>query len=275
MYSKMSNIDLNAVNEEIGLQMKARKEIILNKYKKIYNLKFELGLLGTDPFGKPYQDLRDKITDLKKMLEAKDTSLYMWITISIDPEWMNEWLKPDDPESLLLQENMTMAERLPAMNDELMRKAQKFASSKMFSDYLFVIEQRKSDFNAHRVYCGQHFHFLVRRNPQYPPSQIDRNTRRVWRDYCDTSKTPKDARTPCHILQCPQKYVNDKIAYIMGTKTGKKKNGEEKSKIQAIDKTFRKHFNFKDFYFPDVVREDPRFKKALEENIALGGNFKI
>lgn len=262
-------MDLNGIMEEIAIQQKARKEILLNKYKKLYNLRFELGLLGNDPYGKPYEDLRDKINDLKQLLEKKDASMYMWITISIDPQWVHDYFEEKEPLDQIMNEIIPTG-KIESMNESLLAKALKFSNSKMFSDYLFVIEQRKSDFNEERRFCGQHFHFLLRRNSQYPPSQIDRNTRRVWKDYCDTSKNPKQQRTPCHIMQCPDKYVNDKIGYMIGIKTGTKKNGEEKEKIQSVDKTFRKHFKFNDLYFK--ICEDQRFKKAIDK---LNGKNKI
>lgn len=259
-----TDFDLNAMSEITQARKKAMLDVITNKYKKLYNLRFELGLLGNDPFGVPWNDLRKDIAELQKQMDKKDTSNYMWITISIAEAYfvpLDE--PPQEPIDDVVYKLLPREEIIECTNHRLMKKALKFANSAMFSDYLFVMEQRESEFNAKRAYCGQHFHFLVRRTKKYPPSQVDRNTRRVWKDLCDTTKTPKQQRTPCHIVQCPAEYFNDKVEYMVGKKTGKKKNGEDKATIQAVDKTFRKHFKFKDLYYK--ISDDQLFALAIDK----------
>lgn len=257
-----TDLDLNAMSEITQARKKAMLDVITNKYKRLYNLRFELGLLGTDPFGVPWNDLRDDIAELQKQMDKKDTSMYMWITISIDPMWIHEFFEPQEPLDQIINDIVPEV-RVQQLNESLLAKALKFSNSKMFSDYLFVFEQRKSFFDPQAGDCGQHFHFLVRRTKKYPPSQVDRNTRRVWKDLCDTTKRPKQERTPCHIVQCPAEYFNDKVEYMIGKKTGKKKNGEDKATIQAVDKTFRKHFKFNDLYYK--ISDDQLFAQAIDK----------
>lgn len=229
------------IHEHITLQLKARSEVLLRKFTTLYNLKFELGLMGKDPFNKPYSDLRDEIASLKNKLSSlrrNDKYDYLWITISISPKWCMEYMSPDSIIDDLDQACHNHLDMLYEMNDALLKKAHKYASSAMFEDYIFVFEQREPEFDPSKIYVGQHFHFLLKRNRSYCHSQIVRNTKNVWRKYCNVENSEI-----LNIHKCPEKFCKDKIQYCLGEKTG---NGKE-AKV-AVDTQFRNRFEIKKLY---------------------------
>ena len=229
----------NAI-DHIRLQLKARNEVLLRKFTTLYNLKFELGLMGKDPFGHPLTELRDQIRALKKQVaenaKVGDNYDYLWVTVGIDPKWCDKFLAPHQPA-------ISMEDRLKEMNSALLKKANKYANSAMFEEYIYVMEQRESQFVPSEVYVGQHFHFLLRRNPAYVHSQIIRNTKNMWRKFCDV-KNPQILK----IIRCPAEYVKDKIEYCLGKKTGVAADGEDKSVHQVVDAQFRSYYNIEKFY---------------------------
>lgn len=234
-------MDLHAVNEHIAIQLKARNEVLLRKFTQLYNLKFELGLMGNDPFNKPLTDLRDQIKELKNKLalsRRNDKYDYLWVTVSISPKWCLDYMSPDGIVDELDQACHDHLDMLYEMNDALLKKAHKYASSAMFEDYIFVFEQRESEFCPAKIFVGQHFHFLLKRNRSYCHSQIVRNTKNVWRKYCNV-----DNSEILNIHKCPEKFVKDKIQYCLGEKTG-----DGKDKKVAVDQQFRDRFEIKKLY---------------------------
>lgn len=227
-------MDLQLVNEHIAIQLKAKREVLLRKYTTLYNLKFELGLMGNDPFKKPYADLRDQINIYKKQLKdqqsSNDNFEYLWVTVGINPKWCDAYLED--------AEICDDLGHLYFMNDALLKKAHKFARSAMFEDYIFVMEQRRSQFDPCEPFVGQHFHFLLKRNLSYCYSQIVRNTKNVWRKFAMV-----DNPEILNIHKCPEKFVKDKIEYCLGKKTG-----DGKAEKQEVDLQFRERFEIKKFY---------------------------
>lgn len=208
----------------LGMQWKAKDEVILRKYTQLYNLKFELGLMGNDPYGVPYTKLRDEIArlrqDLAKSKQGSKSKL-IWLTINIAPE------------------NFTDDCNYPEVQmPNLMRQIAKYANSKMFQSYIYAVEQREKTFDPSKNYVGQHVHLLLLRHHTYCHSQVARNSKNTWKYWCDTEN-----EKVFNFHKCPQDYAQDKIDYILGKKTG-----DGKSDKVLIDSQWRKHHNVEKFY---------------------------
>lgn len=218
--------------KEANLQFQAKREIVLLKWKKFHNLRFELGTLGKDPWGRDYSELRDKIKLLEgelrtlRALQSKKTP-FVWMTINISPEAVdsNPNFHHGDP-----------------WNKTLLRKLEKHAKSKMYKSYMYVIEQRKTTFDPSLNFVGQHVHLLLKRNTnKYCFSQVKRNSKNTWDEWCDS-----DNPQIFNIHECPERFIKDKVDYMLGLKTGK--NKPEKV---AVDKVWREHLKIKEFYESD------------------------
>jgi len=208
------------------MQFKAKDEVILRKYTQLYNLKFELGLMGNDPWGIPYTKLRDEIARLRKELAKTKRgakSQMIWMTISADPKNFLEADACNFPE---------------VQNKNLLASLKKYANSKMFSSYIYAVEQRESTYDPSRVYVGQHVHLLLKRHHSYCHSQVVRNSRNTWKHWCNT-ENPQIF----NIHKCPMEYVQDKIDYILGKKTA-----EGKSEKVLVDNQWRKANKIEKFY---------------------------
>lgn len=210
--------------KEAKLQFQGKREIILLKWKKYYNLRFELGTLGKDPYGRDYAELRDKIKVAEAELRAvrgatnKKTS-FIWLTINIAPK---------------------AVDTLPKWWCEtLLKKLKKHCQSKMYKSYMYVIEQRETTFDPSKNFVGQHVHLLLKRNTnKYCFSQVKRNAKATWDLWCDVNN-----ESIFNIRECPERFVKDKVAYMLGLKTG-----ENKPEKVAVDKVWRQALKIKEFY---------------------------
>ena len=243
-------MDPEKVYEHMLLKDKAKKEVIYKKYVQFYNLQFKLNQLGQDPLGEEYSLLADRIQKLQMLLASskkKDKSEWVWMTVNIHSEACYEYCEPssvveplDDDETIQIPNAL-----INSMNQCLVKKAEKFCERKMFRSYCFVIEQRESKFEPSKLYCGQHFHFLFRRNLSYDFSQIKRNSKNTWRDLCNVES---DA---FHIRRCPEEFVQDKIDYCLGKKTAEGKD----TKVE-VDREFREFNELKSMYYsPDIYKD--------------------
>lgn len=209
---------------EMQLKNDARQTIIRLKWQRYWSLKFELGQLGCQPGGDAYHKVRDEIRTMEEQLRLLKTqtnqfkpTVYVWMTINIKPSFFDS----TDWREILLQ------------------KLEKTSNSKMYKSYMYVIEQRKTVWEPHPGFCGQHIHLLLKRNDtKYVYSQIVRNAKRTWEDFCDV-KNPQIF----NIRPCPESFIQDKIDYMLGKKTDSDK--PEKCKV---DKEFRKYWKIKDYY---------------------------
>lgn len=247
----MSISDLSAVKfkpsaDEIVKFSRARErakmQVMFNKYQKLFNLQFTLGEMGVDCFGRPLTQLRDDIHVLsqkvKDLSKTTDNCQFYWITVSINPKWVKERVTHyiDDPEDYCPD---CIAQML---NNDLIEQAKHFASCKMWTDYVFVWEQRTQlswdgDYDASDnaikqpetdydfFYKGQHLHFILARRSSYCHSQIVNGTKRMWEKYARVS----DSRI-VNIHRLPEKFVNEKLDYILGDKWDIK---EKPKKVQA------------------------------------------
>lgn len=202
------------------MQFKAKDEIVLRKYTQLYNLKFELGLLGNDPYGVPYTYLRDEILRLRKQLaqtKAGSKSKLIWLTINLAPVSVacaDDWVK------------------------KLLATLKKYTNSKMFSSYIYTIEQRQSTFDPSQNFVGQHVHMLLVRHSTYCYSQVIRNSRNTWRYWCDVENAQV-----FNSHKCPLEFVQDKLDYCLGKKTD-----SGKPEKVLIDKIWRRHHKINDIY---------------------------
>lgn len=212
---------------ELRLQFQARREILLLKWKKYYNLRFELGTLGKDPFGQDYSELRDRIQSLEADLRehrafTNKKTPFIWLTINISPK---------------------AVETLPKYwSETLLKKLKKHFNSKMYKSYMYVIEQRQTTFDPSKNFVGQHVHLLLKRNAnKYCFSQVKRNASGTWEEWCDVSN-PEIFK----MVECPERFIKDKVAYMRGEKTG-----ELKPEKVAVDKVWRESLKIKEFYESD------------------------
>lgn len=227
--------ELVAMQKELDLQKAAKAEVLKRKWTQYFNLQFELGLLGNDSFGTAYTKLRNDIKDLKTKLKAEyqlsERFEYLWITVSMSP-------------NCPVTGNETATARFK-------RKIERFCNRKLFSSYIFVLEQRDTlegtyvcDYDLQGVpnwYVGQHAHLLLKRNPSYCYSQIVRNTKNTFRMWCDVENSKI-----LHIRKCPAKFLPDKLEYILGTKTAEGKSGK-----QLMDVKWRSENDIENFYESD------------------------
>lgn len=210
--------------KEANLQFQGKREVILLKWKKYYNLRFELGTLGKDPFGRDYAELRDKIKVAESELRAVRASTnkktpFIWLTINIAPK---------------------AVDTLPKWWCEtLLKKLKKHCQSKMYKSYMYVIEQRETTFDPSQNFVGQHVHLLLRRNTnKYCFSQVKRNAKATWDLWCDVNND-----SIFNIRECPERFIKDKVNYMLGLKTGNNKP----EKVE-VDKVWRQALKIKEFY---------------------------
>lgn len=226
---------------------RAKMQVMFNKYQKLFNLQFTLGEMGVDCFGRPLTQLRDDIKVLsqkvKELSKNTDNCQFYWITVSINPEWVKERVAHYVPE--LKYNTETIARQI---NNDLIEQAKHFASCKMWTDYVFVWEQRTQlDWGGDSVpeadydyfYKGQHMHFILARRSSYCHSQIVNGTKRMWEKYARVS----DSRI-VNIHRLPEKFVNEKIDYICGEKWDLK---DKPKKVQA-DEFLRECYQILPYY---------------------------
>jgi len=119
------------------------------------------------------------------------------------------------------------------------KKLTQFLKTKMFADHIAVLEQREVKTEA--LGKGFHAHILFKRitplNEGRPPTQIRRNMKQSWKNYCDTTNSDI-----LNIQFIGDDFAYDKYEYIMGTKTapGKKEK-------QDGDKLWRKQNNLPEY----------------------------
>jgi hypothetical protein len=186
-----------------------KKEMTKRKIRKILEQQYQLESLG------------DMLKELKKLEESNKVLLkektaeehnnsYLWITINPKPE-----IKLVD----------------------FIKKIEKLVKRKIFTNYLYVYEQRgKTEEEQGK---GFHAHILAKRNLNYKPFK----THECIRNTCKTLvKNHKDNST-INIQNIGEEFAADKKEYILGEKTG-----EEKDLKQQIDIIWRKNNNLKKYY---------------------------
>jgi hypothetical protein len=203
------NLDDNNFLKHYEMFIEEKKEMTKRKIRKILEQQYQLESLG------------DMLKELKKLEESNKVLLkektaeehnnsYLWITINPKPE-----IKLVD----------------------FIKKIEKLVKRKIFTNYLYVYEQRgKTEEEQGK---GFHAHILAKRNLNYKPFK----THECIRNTCKTLvKNHKDNST-INIQNIGEEFAADKKEYILGEKTG-----EEKDLKQQIDIIWRKNNNLKKYY---------------------------
>lgn len=113
------------------------------------------------------------------------------------------------------------------MND-LQYKVFTFVQRKMVSNYIYVYEQRGTS----KETCGngKHVHLLIRKAKNIMPTVFKRSAKNTFKSITDVNN-----KSIFNMHNCPPEYLKDKYDYMMGNKTGDKKDIKCK-----WDFTFRK-----------------------------------
>lgn len=145
------------------------------------------------------ENFRKLLKTKMKYSQTKTTTPLTWCFITINP-------KPNVELSLF------------------MKKLNQFVKTKIFADYIAVVEQRGLATEA--LGKGFHAHILFKRhtplNEGLPPTNIKRNVKQSWKRYCEVSNP--------HILNIQfvgDDFAVDKYEYIMGTKTAEGKKDKQ------------------------------------------------
>lgn len=187
----------------------AKKEFFKAEVVKHLRLKMMAEELGEGMKKIKYENKRM----LKKILEigaSERNTLYLWITIN-----------PKKDVKL----------------DKFLNQLNKYATRKMFLEYMYVVEQRgDTESDAGK---GFHAHMLLKRDVGYKPSKVIKNSKNTWKNMTDVENP-----SIFNFNWCPEEFIKDKKEYMSsGGKTG-----ENKDTKQTIDILWRKKNNIKSFY---------------------------
>lgn len=239
MAQHMTSEELKQISLFSEIKGKALQDVLAGKFRQLFNLKFQLGLLGDDPYGRPYSDMQAAIHEMKAQLKEQKKSVeFLWITINVSPQWIRSELEKiyhlatevaeseaqggptGDSEGEDVDYSVIRQECMTEVMSVLEKKLLKFQKSSMFLSSIGVIEQRESVFDPDKTWMGQHVHILAKRIPTYFPSKIEFETRARWCDFVG------DVKKQIHIVRCPTKFASDKLTYMLGEKTGTDSSGE-------------------------------------------------
>lgn len=157
------------------------------------------------------KDYEDKLNDdIREQKAQKHNNLYLWLTVN--------------PKSEITFENFKS-------------RVEKAVARTMFSDYLYVYEQRGTEQTAD-LGEGFHAHILLKRNLDYKPCKVITNLKNTFKDM-----TLVDKKEIFAWYWCSDEYKLDKIQYITGLKTA-----EGKDEKQIGDKLWRKYNDLETFY---------------------------
>jgi len=177
--------------------------------------------------------------------------------VQIFEECVNEDLKKTTKKALL--KNLEKSTKIPlefvflTINprpsitfEKFKQKVFKLLSSSLFSDHCAVFEQRGT-VETGDVGRGFHAHILFKRHlpldKGLPPSNIKRNLKQSFANYCDTNND-----NIFNIRFVGEDFAFDKLDYIKGTKTGIGKDLIKKDVKQLADVVWRKENNLEPFY---------------------------
>lgn len=194
----------NLSENEIRVTKIAFDEFLKQKIKTNLNIQFELEQIS------PYcTELKRQRDNLRQKQAEKLGTLWLWLTINPKKDIEFEIFK---------------------------KKIEQFAERKMFDDYLYVFEQRgKTEEEAGK---GFHAHLLLKRNMKYKQNKIISNSKNTFKNL-----TNVENNEIFNYHWCPAEYLDDKIEYMTGEKTGC-----EKDIKQLIDVLFREKKNLNNYY---------------------------
>ncbi len=179
------------------------------KIKQLLEMEYQLETLGDS-----YKAMKLLGEDYKEQIKLKTAkahnNLYCWITIN-----------PKPSVSFL----------------DFKKKVEKIVKRTIFTDYLYVYEQRGKDMES--LGKGFHVHILGTRNLNYKPNKVARNIR----NSCKKIVGDSNSNNQVNIQFIGDEYAADKKEYILGVKTG-----EGKDEKQQMDIIWRQKENLKVYY---------------------------
>ncbi len=187
-----------------------RAELKRRLYRRIKYLEAKLNL-AKDPV----------VVLMKKRLDILETLTKKTRSNGVKPYWIWMTVRPKDGSDF--------------SNFQCLVK--QLVMRKHVAEYLYVYEQVGESFSD--LGNGFHFHLLLLTTPDRPkPSELAKNFKNTFKQICNI-KTGA-----CHIItKCPDKFVRDKVDYMLGNKTGIGKDIK-----QVADRLWRKSNNLKNFY---------------------------
>lgn len=242
--------EMNSFMTTLTLNQSARNSVIRAKFTKLYNLKFELGLLddpsGAHPVSLSMIELRDEIKRLQTLKDSKEPktsqkTLLHWINIGVNPSFLEDaMMKSEDNEPFQDREY-----HLESINRHLHAQALKLATCFCVDDWAFCMEQRRDHLSKIKtqVDVGQHFHILLIRNPKYSPSHLRKEAVRIFHNIT-TIDNPQIFNIHNNV---PMAFIPDKLEYMKGHKTGNDATGKPKVRKVKYDKIFRDMYHLPQF----------------------------
>jgi len=116
--------------------------------------------------------------------------------------------------------------------EELNKRVEKCLAKYWITEYAYCYEQRSTD--AESIH-GLHTHILITRGT-HKPSHCEREIRSTFSPLCGNSKH-------INIQYKKKEWINDKLEYMLGNKTGTDTNGSEKDLKIPIDIIMREKLN--------------------------------
>jgi len=185
------------------LYIEAEHTLLKKKYTQIISIEHSLGISST------YNQLEDYYQKLKLAKSQRKGNL--WLYLTINPK-----------------KDISFFDFKPAIL--------RFVKRKMFSQFFYSYEQRSS--TQENLGQGFHIHLLLKRNIKVPPNKVIRNSKNSFKKFTNVNNSQI-----FFYRWCPQEYLNDKVAYIKGNKTG-----EGKEIKHEMDIEWRQIMGLKEFY---------------------------
>lgn len=179
------------------------------KLKSIFTKSYQAGKLGSQWIAIKEHEEKLNCT-IRESKAQKHNNLYLWLTVSPKPSVELEDFKS---------------------------RVEKAVTRTMFSDYLYVYEQRGTEQKCN-LGDGFHAHILLKRNLDYKPCKVIANIKNTFKDM-----TLVENKEIFAWYWCSNEYKLDKVEYITGLKTA-----EGKDEKQIGDKMWRKYNDLETFY---------------------------
>lgn len=125
------------------------------------------------------------------------------------------------------------------MND-IKYKVESFVKRKIVSNYIYVYEQRGT--SQETCGNGKHVHLLIRKAKNIMPTVFKRDAKNSFKSITDVKNS-----SIFNMHSCPVDYLKDKYNYMLGDKTGDKKDIKCK-----WDLTFREKYKLNKIYFDSL-----------------------
>ena len=217
----------------VNLVMECKKNVIRRKVEKLIQNNIELSRCS-DAVDGIQKHLESTTQSVKELRANKQCNLYAFITIS--------------PKS-----NTTL--------DEFKKLVEKWVNRSIFTEYLYVFEQR--GVSEDEIGKGFHAHALVKRNLNYKPSKIKELTKNSFKNVCNVQNP-----ACLNIKWISSNYVLDKQGYLLG-----EKSDEGKPEKQDIDKVWRLQKGLQPFYKSSTFKlRKIIFKTKKKSNVIISND---